>query len=118
MNPAALIEDARHWANALIHRESRGPGDTSNAIKRTARRHGLQFSELWALRYRPPKRIFADVYFRLRAAYEAECQRQLRLLEHELERTKAVAGPDNRAVVAAEALLGARAARAESAVAE
>jgi len=46
----------------------------------------------WALRYRPPKTIAADIYLRLCAAYQAECERQMRKLRHELETTKAIAG--------------------------
>jgi hypothetical protein len=105
MSSAALVSDARSWANNLILREARGPGDTENAMRRLAARYGLDFGALWSLRYRPPKRIFADVYFSLKAAYEAECERQLRLLEHELAITKAKAGADHPAVRAVEALV-------------
>lgn len=102
----ALISDARYWANQLVLRESRGPGDTENAMRRIASRYGVDFGALWSLRYRPPPRIFADVYFALRSAYQAECERQLRMLRHDLELTKAVAGPGLNSVAAAEAVVG------------
>ena len=107
MSEAALIEDARKWANEMVLRESRGPGDMDNAMRRIATRYGLEPGTLWGLRYRPPKRIFADIYFRLRDAYQAERERQLRLLEHEIAITKAKAGPDRVAVRAAETVVAA-----------
>lgn len=108
MKADALVADARDWANKLVLRESRGPGDTENAMRRLAARYGgLDYGALWGLRYRPPKRIFADVYFALAAAYQAECERQQRLLQHDIATTKAIAGARNSAVVAAEAVVGA-----------
>lgn len=101
----ALVSDARHWANSLVAREARGPGDTDNAMRRLSQRYGLDYAALWSLRYRPPKRIFVDVYFALRDAYAAECERQLRLLNHELTITKAKAGADRNSVRAASALV-------------
>jgi hypothetical protein len=103
----ALINDARQWAGALVQREARGPGDTDNAMRRISQRYGVDYGALWSLRYRPPKRIFADIYFQLRAAYEAECERQLRQLEHELTITREKAGSDRASVRAAQALVDA-----------
>jgi hypothetical protein len=100
----ALVSDAQGWAKWLILQESRGPGDTENAMRRVAARYGVDFRALWALRYRPPKRIFADIYFVLRAAHAAECERQLRRLRHDLELTKAAAGSHHASVRAAAAL--------------
>src|SRR3954451_645702 len=103
----ALVSDARAWANKLVLRESRGPGDTENAMRRLSARYGLDYGALWGLRYRPPKRIFADVYFALAAAYQAECERQQRVLAHDIAKTKAIAGAHHPAVRAAEAVVGA-----------
>ena len=74
-------------------------------MDRLERRHALPRRTLWALRYRPPKDILASVYFKLLAAYQAECERQLRHLTHEIELTRAVAGPRVASVGAAEALV-------------
>ena len=103
----AAVQDARDWANKLVIRESRGPGDMDNAIRRVSQRYGIDYWELWGLRYRPPKRIFLDLYVRLQGAYRSECERQMRLLEHELAKTKLITGDDHAAVRAAEALVGA-----------
>ncbi|MBV8895509.1 MAG: hypothetical protein JO051_03280 [Acidobacteriaceae bacterium] len=107
MTNAALIDEARGYASKLVLRESRGPGDTENAMRRIEAKYGVPFSALWSLRYRPPKRIWADLFFQLRAAYEAERERQLRLLQHEIDITKAIAGPSANSVVAAEAVVDA-----------
>ena len=102
---SAAASDARSWANDLILRESRGPGDTENAMRRLEHRYGIPWRTFWAFRYRPPPDVFVSVYDRLRAAYHAECERQTRLLKHEIEISKIIAGPDAPAVRAAEALL-------------
>jgi len=85
---SAVIE-AKVWIGAMVQREMRGTGDLDNAMDRLARRHHLPRSVLWSLRYRPPKDIFASVYLSIKAAYEAEIERQAGLLVHELEITKA-----------------------------
>jgi len=100
-----FVEQASAWSNDLIARESRGPGDMPNAMRRLARRYGLHYGTLRSLRYRLPKSITASAFAALRAAYEAECQRQIRKLEHELEITKTIAGPDHAAVRAGMALV-------------
>lgn len=100
-----FVASARDWANALVRRESRGSGDTENAMRRLEVRYGIPWRTFWSLRYRPPNDILTGVFFRLKAAYEAECERQVRLLQHELEITKAKAGPDAASVRAAMAIL-------------
>lgn len=83
------VADARTWANELIRRESRGPGDTENAMRRLEARYGIPWRTFWALRYRAPADVFVGVYLQLKSAYETECLRQERLLKHEREITKA-----------------------------
>ena len=83
------IADAQAWANKLLQREARGPGDMENAMRRLEARYGVQWRTFWQLRYRPPADVFVGVYLSLKAAYEAECERQERLLRHEREITKA-----------------------------
>lgn len=99
------VTDARTWANELIRRESRGPGDMENAMRRLENRYGVPWRVFWKLRYRPPSDIMAGVYFQLKEAYERECTRQRGLLQHEIEITRLIAGPDAPAVRAAEALV-------------
>jgi len=104
------VERAADWADALVRREHRGPGDTIDAARsRAARKHRLPERLLWALRYRKPKRIWADLYLSLEAAIEAEVKSQEARLAHEIQLSRALplteAGVD--LVDEAEALLGA-----------
>jgi hypothetical protein len=85
------IADAKTWANELVRRESRGPGDMENAMRRLEARYGISWRTFWTLRYRSPDDVFVGVYLKLKQAYEAECARQERLLRHEREITKAKA---------------------------
>ena len=84
------VDEAATWADLLVRREHRGPGDTLDAARnRAARKHQLPERALWSLRYRPPKDLAASVYRTLQRAYEAEVRRQEAKLRHELEITKA-----------------------------
>lgn len=105
MADAAYVNEAAGWARTLTQRESRGPGDIENAWRRLEARYGVPATTFWSLRYRKPKDVLASVYFRLRDAYEAECARQMRLLQHELTITKAKAGTSHPVVVAASAVV-------------
>lgn len=100
-----FIEEASTWADTLVHNESRGPGDYVNARRRLANKLKIPHGKLWDLKYRSPASICVSIYFALRNAYQAECERQLRRLAHELEITKKIAGSDGRAVSAAETLV-------------
>lgn len=103
----AYVDMAATWTRELVQRESRGPGDTKNAMKRLSARHGIAYATLWALRYRRPKDMLVSVYGRVREAYLAETERQLRKLEQEIEITRAIAGADCRSVRTAQALVDA-----------
>lgn len=110
MTDLSVVDEAASWADLLVKREHRGPGDTIDAARqRAARKHRLPEQVLWALRYRKPKRIWADLYKRLEQAVAAEIQSQEARLAHELEITKALpATPARLALIAeTEALLGA-----------
>jgi len=82
---SSAVAEAREWAKVLVHREMNGPGDLPNAMRRVERRHGIPYSMLYSLRYRPPKDMLISAYLRLREAYLAECERQEKLLRHERE---------------------------------
>lgn len=105
----SAVDEAASWADVLIGREHRGPGDTIDAARyRLARKHGVPERSLWALRYRKPKDIAGSVYRALQRAYEAECRRQEAKLRHELEITRALPATAAREALIAksEALLG------------
>lgn len=80
----ALIEDCRRMASQMVARETRGHGDTDNAMRRFAARHGVPHSLLWRLRYRPPLDIGAALMSKLVEAYGAECERQRKIIDHEI----------------------------------
>lgn len=80
---STYVEEAASKASWMVRREVRGPGDLLPAMNRIEQRYGVPYSVLWALRYRKPKDILVSVYARISAAYEAERERQRRLLEHE-----------------------------------
>lgn len=81
--------DAIKWANDLVRRETRGPGDIENAMRRLESRYGISWRTFWELRYRPPADVMTGVYQRLNAAYLSEIERQEAMLRHEREITKA-----------------------------
>lgn len=66
---AEFVEHASYWADKLVHWESKGPGDYENARRRLARRIGVPFATLWALRYRKPKFISPAKYKRIGGAF-------------------------------------------------
>jgi hypothetical protein len=109
MTDLSVVDEAATWADLLVRREHRGPGDTIDAARqRAARKHKLPEQVLWSLRYRKPKRIWADLYKKLEMAVAAEIESQEARLAHEIAVTKAVTtSAAGRALVdEAETLLG------------
>jgi hypothetical protein len=89
----SAIDDAQFWAKQMVQRESRGCGDLENAMHRLETRYGISWRTFWSLKYRPPADVFVGVYLKLKSAYEAECDRQERMLRDEraIAATKATA---------------------------
>lgn len=106
MNGSVVVAQAQRIARDLVATESRGPGDTENAMRRLEARYGLPFSTLWALRYRSPKDLLASTWENLKRAHEAECERQMRRYQHELEIARAKAGAGSPLLRAAARLAG------------
>jgi hypothetical protein len=108
MSDAAYLDQAAAWSKDLTRMKARGPGDTENAMRQIERQYGVDYGFLWSLRYRRERlrTISISVYEGIRAAYRAECAAQMRKLENEIVRTKKIAGPANRVVVAVRALVG------------
>lgn len=108
MSDAAYLDQAAIWSKDLTRMKARGPGDTENAMRQIEREYGIDYGFLWSLRYRRERLriISVSVYETIRAAYRAECERQMRKLENDLKRTEKITGPDSNAVRAAKALLG------------
>lgn len=107
MSDAAYLDDAERWSKDLTRMRSRGPGDLENAMRSIERDYGVDYWTLWRLRYRKSalRDIGVSAYMRLKAAYQAECERQMRKLQHEIEITEQVAGAAAPAVAAAKAAL-------------
>ncbi|WP_456710609.1 hypothetical protein [Bradyrhizobium sp. USDA 4452] len=71
------------------------------------RDYGVDYGVMWRLRYRASslKDIGVTAYMRLRAAYQAECKRQMGKLRHEIAITEAACGAASDPVVQAKALV-------------
>src|ERR1700730_42986 len=108
MSDAAYLDQAATWSKDLTRMKARGPGDTENAMRRVEREYGIDYGFLWSLRYRRERlrTISTSVYEGIRAAYRAECERQMRKLENELTITEKITGPDSPAVRAAKIIAG------------
>lgn len=103
MTDIPVVDEAAQWADWLVRREHRGPGDTVEAARlRAAQKHRVPERLLWALRYRKPKRIWADLYKKLELAVSAEIQSQEAKLAHELAITKALPATAARLALIAE----------------
>lgn len=104
---AIYLDDAVRWSKDLTRMRARGPGDIENAMRLIEREYGVDYWILWRLRYRRSslRDIGITAYMRLKAAYQAECERQIRKLKHEITITEQIAGPDSAAVRAAKALV-------------
>lgn len=90
MTDLSVVDEAVTWADWLVRREHRGPGDTVEAARqRAAQKYKVPERLLWALRYRKPKRIWADLHRKLELAVAAEISRQERGLAHDIEITRA-----------------------------
>ena len=109
MSDASYLNEAAEWSKSLTRMRARGPGDIENAMRSIERDYGVDYWLLWRLRYRRSvlKDIGVSAYVRLRSAYQSECERQMRKLQNDIERTEKIAGPDCVAVGAAKTLVGA-----------
>ena len=101
------VEEAKRLVRELIQIESRGAGDTENAMRRLGNRYGIPWRTFWTLRYRTPRDVFVGVYQKLQTAHRVECERQIERLRHELEVAHAAGVPvqdivDQAAALAAE----------------
>ena len=89
MSAVAYIERAQRMARFVENDEYQQVGDRDIARQRIARRYGVTTRALYALRYRNPKQIAADLYDALCSAVEDAASRQIRLLEQEINEARA-----------------------------
>ncbi len=86
---------ASDYVRRMVQSESRGWGDDRNALQRIQSRYGLSFWTLNNLRTGRAKTIEANLFSRIRSAYLDLCERQIRLLQHEIAVEKAKSPDDN-----------------------
>ena len=89
-----LIE-TRQRIDKMIERETRGYGDTANALERICEQYRLPFWTLNRIREGKAKTVNGGIIRRVRHAYVAYCERQIRLLQNEIETHKVVAPDDD-----------------------
>lgn len=108
MSNVAYLDNAEKWSKDLTRMKARGPGDTDNAMRQIEREYGVDYGTIWKLRYRRSavRDIGVSVYMRLQAAYQAECERQMRKLRNEIKITEEIAGSDHPLVAQAQAVVG------------
>lgn len=108
MSEVAYLDDAARWSKDLTRMRARGPGDTENAMRAIEREYGVDYWTQWRLRYRKSalKDIGVTAYMKIRDAYQAECERQMRKLRNEIKITEEIAGSDHPLVAQAQALVG------------
>jgi aromatic ring-opening dioxygenase catalytic subunit (LigB family) len=107
MSDTAYLDQAALWSKELTRMKSRG-SDTEDAMRRVEREYGIDYGFLWSLRYRRDRlrTISISVYESIRAAYRAECGRQMRKLENDIAKTEEITGPDSASVRSSKALVG------------
>lgn len=86
---------ATEYVRRMVARESRGPGDTLNAMSRLEQKYGIGFWQLSHLRGGRAKSVDVGLFARIRAAYLDYCENQIRLLEHEIAVEKAINEDDS-----------------------
>jgi hypothetical protein len=91
--PPMSVEAATGYVRTMVQRESHGPGDLDNAMRRIEAKYGLPFWTIWHLRKGKAKTVEASMLARIRGAYLDMCQRQASNLLHEIE-IEAAAGDD------------------------
>jgi hypothetical protein len=108
MSDSAYLDQAAEWSKSLTRMRARGPGDIENAMRSIERDYGIDYWLLWRLRYRRAilKNISVSAYMRLKAGYQAERERQMRILQNENGKLEEITGPDNAVVVAVKSLVG------------
>ena len=107
MSDAVYLDEAAEWSKSLTRMRARGPGDIENAMRLIEREYGVDYWLQWRLRYRRSalKDIGVSAYMRLKTAFQSECERQIRKLQHDIEKTEAITGPDDDVVAKAKAFL-------------
>lgn len=81
---------AAGYVRRMVEKETNGWGDQENALGRLEARYGLPFWSMNNLRTGRAKTVEAGLFARIRAAYLDLCERQVRVLQHEISIEKAL----------------------------
>lgn len=90
----STVEEAGNYVRRMVENETRGWGDSENALSRLEARYGLPFWSLNRLRTGRAKTVEAGMFARIRAAYLDLCERQVVKLQHEISIEKALGEDD------------------------
>lgn len=82
--PAMSVAVATGYVRRMVQRESKGPGDIENAMRRIEQTYGLPFWSLWYLRKGKAKTCDTSLFARIEGAYLDMCQREVNGLLHEI----------------------------------
>jgi hypothetical protein len=80
---------ASGYVRRMVENETRGWGDTDNALNRLEAKYGLPFWTLQNLRTGRAKTVEASLFNRIKAAFVDQCGRHAARLLHEAEMAKA-----------------------------
>lgn len=94
---------ASEYVRKMVELETSGNGDLDNAMRRIARRYGLNFWQLSHLRAGRAKALTIDAFQGIRGAYLDFCARKIAALQEELSRERAKYGDEPFADLADEA---------------
>ena len=83
-------ELAAGYVRRMVATETRGWGDTDNALARLEARYGLPFWSINNIRTGRAKTVEAGLFGRIRAAYLDLCERQVAKLQHDIAVEKAL----------------------------
>lgn len=90
MSSAQIAAD---YVRRMVESETRGWGDTKEALRRLGVKYGLPYWTLNNLRTGRAKTVEASVYNKIKSAFADQCRRQAQRLLHEAE--MATAGTPN-----------------------
>ena len=92
-------ELAGGYVRRMVENETRGWGDTENALSRLEIKYGLPFWTLNNLRTGRAKTVEATLYEKIRSAFADQCARHAARLLHEAEVAMAVKPDDDLAAI-------------------
>ena len=89
------LERTQYRLAQMVRRETRGFGDDNAALERLSEDYDLPFWTVHRIVKGKAKTVTGGIIRRVQWAYVRYCEKQIRLLQDELERHKVVAPDDN-----------------------